>query len=118
VVTVLLTGCGGSARSTPRATSSTATAGTNVRLAARFTILPSGALSPSVVAVPARVPIELIVVSSDGRAHRAVLHIRGAKQLTVPPKVPAEQLVPALPTGSYPLSIDGRRRGELHVVAG
>jgi hypothetical protein len=116
VVTVLLTGCGASASSTPSATSSTATAGINVRLPARFTILPGGSLNPSVVAVQAQVPLELIVISGDGRAHRALLHITGAKQLTVPPHGPAEQLVPALPAGSYPLSIDGRRRGELVVA--
>lgn len=115
-MTVLLTGCGASASSTPSATSSTATAGTNVRLPARFTILPSGAVSPSAVAVRAHSPLELIVVSGDGRAHRALLHIPGAKQLRVPANGPAEQLVPALPAGTYPLSIDGRPRGALYVV--
>ena len=112
-MTVLLIGCGG--RRSP--TSITATAGTNVRLPARFTILASGRLSPPAVTVPAHVALELVVVSQSGRAHRALLHIPDARPLTVPPKGPAEQLIGALPAGTYPLSIDGRPRGTLRVRA-
>ena len=110
---VLLAGCGGGRSRT----SSTAGAGTNVRLPARFTILPSGRLSQPTVSVLAHIPLELIVVSRDGRAHRAELHIQAAHPLTVPANRPAEQLIPALPPGTYPLSIDGRRRGALRVRA-
>jgi hypothetical protein len=112
-VTVLLMGCG--APSTPSASSSTATAGTNVRVLARFTVLRSGALSPPTVTVPAHIPIELVVIAADGRAHRALLHIPNPRPLAVPKSRPAEQLIPALPRGSYPLDIDGRRRGTLRV---
>jgi hypothetical protein len=102
----------------PATTSSTATAGTNVRVLARFTLLESGAVTPQVVSVPSRIPLELAVVSRAGRTHFARLHIPGAKRLTVPAHGTAEQLIPALPNGSYPLDIDGRRRGALHVRAG
>jgi hypothetical protein len=117
-VTVVLTGCGGGTSSSPTTTSTTATAGTNVRVLARFTILESGAVTPPVVTIPAHVALELAVVSRAGRPHAAVLHIPGAKQLTVPAHATAEQLIPALPTGTYVLSIDGRPRGALHVRAG
>jgi hypothetical protein len=116
-VTVLLTACGAGAASTPSATSNTATAGTNVRVLARFTILQSGAVTPSTVNVPAHIALELAVVSHDGRAHTVVLHIPGARPLTVPAHGTAEQLIPALPAGAYPLSLDGRRRGTLRVRA-
>ena len=110
---VLLAGCGGSRSRT----ASTADAGTNVRLPARFTILPSGRLSQPTVNVLAHIPLELILVSQDGRAHRAELHIPAARPLTVPANRPAEQLIPALPPGTYPVTIDGRRRGAVRVRA-
>ena len=105
--------CGGS-RSPA---SNTATGGTNVRLPARFTILPSGSLSPRTRIVPAHIALELIVVSQDRRAHRALLHIPAAQEITVPPQGRVEQLIPALPPGTYPLSIDGSPRGALRVRA-
>jgi hypothetical protein len=89
-----------------------------VRVLARFTILASGAVSPSAVTVPAHIPLELAVVSGAGRAHSAVLRIPGAKPLSVPAHGTAEQLIPALPAGTYALSLDGRPRAALHVRAG
>jgi hypothetical protein len=118
VVTVLLSGCGAGAAPTPSATATTPAAGTNVRVAARFTIVQSGALSPPAVTVPAQIPLELAVVSKDGRAHGVRLGIPGAKRLTVPANTLAEQLLPALPPGTYAVSIDGRPRATLRVRAG
>ena len=101
----------------PSTTASTATAGTNVRVLARFTILKGGAVSPSTATVPADVPIELAVVSRDGRAHRAVLHIPAEKELIVPAHGTAERLIPGLPVGTYALGIDGMPRGSVHARA-
>ena len=110
-MTVLLTGCGASASST----SSTPTAGINVRLPARFTILASGAVSPRTVSTKAQIPLELIVVSMDGRVHRARLDTPASKPIRVPPNGLVEQLLPALPAGSYNLIVDGQPRAVLRV---
>ena len=132
MVTVVLAGCGAGATSTPSATSSTAgatsstaggtssapSAGTNVRLAARFTILPSGAVSPAVLTVRAQIPLELILVSRDGRGHRARLDIPASPPVAVPANGQVEQLLPALSAGTYRLIIDGRPRAALRVRAG
>jgi hypothetical protein len=117
VVTVLLSGCGASASSTPSTASNTPTAGVNVRLPARFTILPGAAVSPPTVTVPARIPLELIVVSKDGRAHRVRLEVPSSRPISVPPGSRVEQLLPALPSGTYGLLVDGERRAALHVDA-
>jgi hypothetical protein len=110
-MTVLLTGCGASASST----SSTPTAGINVRLPARFTILASSAVSPRTVRTKAQIPLELIVVAKDGRAHRARLDTPASKPIRVPPNGLVEQLLPALPAGSYNLIVDGLPRAVLRV---
>jgi hypothetical protein len=118
VVTVLLTACGAGASSTPSATPSIPTGSTNVRLPAHFTILQSGAVSPAVVSVRGQIPLELIVVSQDGRAHRARLDTPASPPISVPANGRVEQLLPALPAGTYRLLIDGRPRAALHVRAG
>lgn len=88
-----------------------------MRLPARFTILASGRLSRPTVTVPAHIPLELIVLSRDGRIHRVLLHSPGARPLTVRPNGRDEQLIPALPAGTYPLSIDGRSEGALRCAS-
>jgi hypothetical protein len=139
VVTVLLAACGGggastpsaasstasaasstasATSSTPSATSSTPSAGTNVRLAAPFTILDGGAVTPAVVTVRAQIPLELVVDSRDGRGHRARLDTPASPPIVVPAHGRAEQLLPALPAGSYRLIVDGRPRAALRVRAG
>jgi hypothetical protein len=65
--------------------------------------------------VPAQIPIELILVSSVGRAHQVVLGTRPPRSLTVPPHTRAEKLVPALARGTYRLDVDGVPRGTLHI---
>jgi len=126
VVTVFLAGCGGGASSTQSAATSPATspatstarAGTNVRLAAPFTIQDGGAVSPAVLTVRAQIPLELIVVSRDGRAHRARLDTPASPPISVPANGRVEQLLPALGAGTYRLIVDGRPRAALHLRAG
>ena len=128
MVTVFLAACGTGVTSTPSATSSSASAtsssasatsstpsaGTNVRLAARFTIRAGGAVSPAVLTVRAQIPLELIVVSRDGRGHRVRLDTPASPPISVPANGQVEQLLPALPRGSYALIVDGRPRAMLH----
>jgi hypothetical protein len=104
--------------SSASATSSTPSAGTNVRLAARFTIRVGGAVSPAVLTVRAQIPLELIVISRDGRGHRARLDTPASPPINVPANGQVEQLLPALAAGTYRLVIDGRPRAALHVRAG
>jgi hypothetical protein len=123
-------GCGGTASSQPATTQPVATkqpvtasgsgttAGTNVRLPAIFKILPRDRLSPAAVYAPAHIPIELVLISRDGRAHRAVLHTPKPQRLTVAAGGRAEKLLPGLPAGTYRLDVDGRTRGALHVGVG
>ena len=110
-------GCGGSASSQPASASRT-TAGTNVRLPATFKILRADRLSPPGVYAPAHIPIELILISRDGRSHRAALRTPRPRTLVVPANGRAERLVPGLGKGNYPLEVDGRTRGALHVGFG
>jgi len=84
-------------------------------LPARFTILAGDKLRPPAVYAPAHIPIELIIVSGDGRSHRVVLHTPRLRSLTVAPHGRAEKLIPALRAGTYALYVDGKARGALHI---
>jgi hypothetical protein len=99
---------------TTTATTTTATTAVNARVPARFTIEPGGRATPPTITVPPHFAVELIVVSGDGRPHRAVLH---GESLPVPVQGQASTLLRSLPAGSYPLRVDGARRGTL-VIGG
>jgi hypothetical protein len=85
----------------------------NVRVPARFTILASGSVSPPTVAIPAHLPVELIVVS-NGQSHRITLR---TTTLTVRPHEQAEALIDGLRNGSYPLKVDGAPKAVLTIGA-
>jgi hypothetical protein len=89
-----------------------------VRLAAPFTILGSGAVSPAALTVRAQIPLELVVDSRDGRAHRARLDTPASSPVSVPANGRAEQLLPALAAGTYRLIVDGQPRAALRVRSG
>jgi hypothetical protein len=84
-----------------------------VRLPATYVIRPGGMLSPPLVSAPASVTIALTVVSTDGRAHRVRLRSPGSPVLTVPAGGRASALISAPKAGSYPMYVDGVRRGAL-----
>ena len=89
----------------------------NARLPATFTILRSGALSPPTVTAPAHLPVQVTVISGDGRAHKAVLHTPTVYALSVPARGRATVLIADLKSGRYPLVVDGAARGAL-VIGG
>ncbi len=96
-------------------TTATATTGSiNVRVPARFTILANGSVSPPTVAIPAHLPVELIVVS-NGAAHRITLRTPHPAIVTVQAHGQAEKLIDGLPAGSYPLLLDGARKATLSI---
>jgi hypothetical protein len=88
-----------------------------VVLLARFTIHTGGALTPPTVRAPARVPVQLELISGDGRAHRVQLRTGRPHTLAVPAHGRAGTLLRDLRVGRYPLTVDGRRRGAL-VIGG
>jgi hypothetical protein len=99
---------------TPKTTtkSKTATTGSiNVRVPARFTILPTGSVTPPTVTIPADLPVELIVVS-NGQPHHITLR---ATTLAVKGHAQAEALIDGLKPGSYPLKIDGVPKATLTI---
>lgn len=116
-MTGVLIGCGPSASSKPEA-ASRPTAGSGARLPAIFKILPRDRLSPPAVYAPAHIPIELVLISRDGRSHRAVLRTPAPRILTVPAGGRTEKLLPGLAAGTYRLDVDGRTRGALRVGGG
>ncbi len=89
----------------------------NARIPATFTILRSGALSPPTVTAPAHLPVQVTVISGDGRAHKAVLHTPTVYALSVPAHGRATVLIADLKTGRYPLVVDGAARWAL-VICG
>jgi hypothetical protein len=82
---------------------------------ATFVIRPGGALSPSTVSTVASVPIELTVVSGDGKAHRVLLSSPTPHALSIPARRRASVLVTGLRAGRYRISVDGVARGVLVV---
>jgi hypothetical protein len=89
----------------------------NARIPATFTIVPGGALSPPTITAPAHLPVQVTVISGDGRAHKAVLHTPTVYVLAVPAHGRATVLIADLKTGRYPMDVDGTARGAL-VIGG
>ena len=83
------------------------------RIPATFTIRANDQLSPSSVSAPAKVPVQLTLVSADGHEHHAVLLTVRPYPLTVPANGRATVLVPAQLAGHYQLDVDGRPRAAL-----
>ena len=100
------------------ASTTTAGAGINARLPAIFKVLPGERLSPRAVYAPANIPIELVLISRDGRAHHATLRTAKPRSLAVSPGGRAERLIPGLPAGTYRLYVDGAPRAALRVGFG
>jgi hypothetical protein len=68
-------------------------------------------VTPPTVTIPARLPVELIVVS-NGQPHRITLR---TTTLTVKGHAQAEALIDGLRTGSYPLKVDGAPKAVLTI---
>ncbi len=110
------------ASATTSTTSSTAPARTpppptDERLPATYTINAGGSLNPPVVTAPPQIPVQLTVVSADGRSHRVLLRTPVAHALAVPAHGRATVLLTGLKLGRYALDVDGVARGAL-VIGG
>lgn len=95
--------------SPPPETTTTGAAG--VHLPATFTIQSGGTLAPPSVSAPAGVPVELTVVSGDGKAHQVVLKAPARRTLSVPAGGRAQAVLTGLAKGQYPLQVDGAMKG-------
>lgn len=95
-----------------------ATAGaTNVRLPATFVITAHGSLTPSTVAAPSGVTIQLTVTSADGHAHQVVVRTVPPRSLAVPAGGRAATELTGLKVGRYEVEVDGARAGAVVVGA-
>lgn len=82
---------------------------------ATFTITAGGSLDPPTISVPAGFPVELTVVSGDGKAHRVVVRTPVAQTLKVPAHGRASVRLTKLRPGGYTLEVDGAARGTLEI---
>lgn len=114
LIALPVSACGGSSK---QATTAPATTGTttappraHANVPAVFKVSAGGSLTPRTISVPAALPVQLTVVSRDGRSHTAVLK---SHSLSVPAGGRASVLVSGLAPGTYALAIDGATRGSL-----
>ncbi len=90
---------------------------TDARLPATYTIRPGGSLNPPTITSPVNIPVQLTLVSGDGRSHRVVLRTPTPHVLSVPTHGHATVLIRGLKLGHYALDVDGTARGAL-VIGG
>jgi hypothetical protein len=109
-----------SAQSTSTTTGTTAkkpkhfaTGSANVRIPATLVVRPGGKLSPPQISIPARIAVQVTVISKDGRAHRVLVMTPTREPLSVPANGRASVLIPGLRTGRYPIELDGTTAGLL-----
>jgi len=82
---------------------------------ALFSVTSGESVTPPTISVPVAIPVQLTVVSRDGRAHTAVLRSPIPHTLAVPAGGRASTLVSGLRAGRYALQIDGADRAALVV---
>jgi hypothetical protein len=70
-----------------------------------------------VVNAPALIPVQLTIVSADGRPHTATIKTNPPHTLTAPPGGRASTLIGGLRDGRYPITLD-HRAGALALVIG
>ena len=89
----------------------------NARIPATFAIVPGGSLNPPTITAPAHIPVQVAVVSGDGRSHTVLLRTPTRYVLAVPAHGRASVLIADLRAGRYALDVDGTARGAL-VIGG
>lgn len=95
-----------------------ATGGTppeDARIPATYTIVSGGSLNPPTITAPAHIPVQLTVVSGDGRSHEVVLRTEPPRALAVPAHGRATVLITGLRVGRYTLDVDSKPRGGLAI---
>jgi hypothetical protein len=105
------------ASSVTTARASNTTTNTAPRLPARFTVGAGGRLSPTVVAAPAHIDIEVSIRCTDRHVHRVVLATPHRHTFKVSRFSAADILLIGLHNGTYAINVDGKRRGKLIVGA-
>jgi len=86
-----------------------------IRIPATFT-LRAGRLTPGTITVPPFLAIAISVRNADSRPHTIVVRAARAYRLLATPGRRAARTLPGQRAGSYPVLVDGARRGTL--VAG
>jgi hypothetical protein len=74
-----------------------------------------GQLTPPTVSIPAFIAVAVSVRSTASGAH--VIHVRTPRPvtITVPGHGSASVMIPGLRAGTYPITVDGARRGTLSI---
>jgi hypothetical protein len=85
----------------------------NARIPARFEVLAGGRLNPPQISIPAEIPVQVTVVSKDGRSHRVVVMTSPVRPLSVPAGGQSSVLITGLKAGRYPIKLDGTAAGLL-----
>jgi hypothetical protein len=83
-----------------------------VRVDAQFTVR-GGRVSPRTVTTPAFLAVQVSVANLDGISRVVVVRTNRDYRLNVGPGRRATKLIPGQPAGSYPVLVQGRRRGAL-----
>lgn len=108
-------GSGGAGLAPTGGASGPAAAGGSIdaRVPATFALGVAGALSPAQVSAPAFLAIAVRITSASGSAHTATIATPHPVALRIPPHGAAATRIPGLRAGTYPILIDGVRRGAL-----
>ena len=83
-----------------------------IRVPATFT-LRAGRLTPGTITVPPFLAIAISVRNADSRPHAIVVRADRAYSLVAAPGRRAARMLPGQRAGSYPVLVDGARRGTL-----
>ena len=88
-----------------------------VRTPAEFVFLSGGRVDPPTITVPAFIPVEVTLVSRDGRSHFLTVDAGRRYELRVGPGGRSTNRLPGLRVGSYPLRPVGGGPGATLVVS-
>jgi hypothetical protein len=84
---------------------------------ATFSLGASGTLSPGQVSAPAFLAVAVRIKSGSAAAHTVTIATPHQVHLGIPPHGAGATTIPGLRAGTYPILIDGTRRGAL-VIGG
>lgn len=87
----------------------------NARVPATYHLGSGGRLTPPTISVPAFIAVEITIASSDVRPHTVQVRTPVPHTLRVPARGRAAVRIPGLRAGTYPITVDGARRGTLAI---
>jgi hypothetical protein len=99
--------------SIPQYSSTTSSGAPRTRMPADF-VVRGGKLVPAGISGPSGIPVDVSVVSADGKAHKLLIEVPPKpRTLSVAPGGKATLRIPGLKAGAYGIELDGRVAGGL-----